>query len=443
MPPIALERIQTDDNTDDLTRTTVQKMCAQIRQSVCGHADLSSGLGMWTCRACAKQWPLIDPRSGQAVTREMIAAENIPVHRAAAYAKKHFAGGSNDPAALSWGVFWYVKHCVKFRSDEGTMMQVGEQALDLLTAPAVLVRMKNPSEDCDGFTELSAALLTILGVPVLVTTVAVDVDDPRRWSHVFLCAVINGRVMPLDTSHGKAPGWMVPRSRINRWQTWKLDGSPADVQIPTYHGLHGYLGMGQAFNPGPNTGIPAWIAARNRKRFIPPPTVRPPMRGVRGVGAWVCPDPENADSCYDDGTTSSSGGTVTFPGQTPSCTYPQVWNGYMCADPTTGLGPTTAIPLNTPLTPAQAGLTAAQQAQLIAAIGNSAVSLIRTAAGGPYMIAGTNNVYNPATGQITLASNPYGVNLSSLPASITNNLPLILGAVAAVFILPSLFGSRR
>lgn len=204
-PAIALERIPTDDNTDELTQNTVRKMCALIRDS----------------------------------------ATDPIVQRCAAYAKKHFSCGSDDPAALSWGVFWYVKHCVKFRSDEGTMMQIGEHALDLLTAPAVLVRMRNPSEDCDGFTMLSAAMLTILGVPVYVTTVATDLDDPRRWSHVFLCAVVNGRVMPLDTSHGKAPGWMVPRDRINRFQTWTLDGQPADVKIPTYQGLHGYRGYGR------------------------------------------------------------------------------------------------------------------------------------------------------------------------------------------------------
>ena len=172
------------------------------------------------------------------------------VQQCAAYARKHFGCDSNDPGDLAWAVFWYVKHCVKFRSDEGTMMQIGEQALDLLTAPAVLVRMDKPSEDCDGFTMLSASMLTVLGVPVLVTTVATDLDDPRRWSHVFLCAIINGRVMPLDTSHGKAPGWMVPRDRINRFQTWTLDGKPANVKIPNFQGLHGYVARGGLAGPG-------------------------------------------------------------------------------------------------------------------------------------------------------------------------------------------------
>lgn len=373
MPAIALERIPTDDNTDELTQTTVKKMCALIRDSS------------------------TDPI----------------VKRCAAYAKNHFASGSSDPAALAWGVFWYVKHCVKFRSDEGTMMQVGEQALDLLTAPAVLVRMQNPSEDCDGFTMLSAAMLTILGVPVLVTTVATDLDDPRRWSHVFLCAIINGRVTPLDTSHGKAPGWMVPRDRINRFQTWTLDGKPADVKIPNYQGLHGYVGRGA------------------RGGVMMPPRVL--FSRGRGFGCLVN-DPEAG--MVDDGTGPCA---AVGPPTDTGCPVGQSNYGGGCV-PTSQ----TQVNLGTgPITPAQAGLTPAQIAQLIAATGNSAVSLIRTASGGPYTVAGTNLVFNPATGQLTSATNPFGLNSSLNLSGLTSNLPLILGAVAAILILPSLFGGRR
>jgi hypothetical protein len=221
IPAISLDRTRAADDTDGATRQTVQKMCELIRDSA------------------------NDPR----------------VQQCAAYAKKHFSCGSNDPGALAWGVFWYVKHCVKFRSDEGTMLQIGERnQQDLLIAPAVLVRMDKPSEDCDGFTMLTAAMLTILGVPVLPTTVATDLDDKQRWSHIFVCAIINGRVMPLDTSHGKAPGWMVPRDRINRFQTWTLDGKPADVKIPNFQGLHGYVGRGL----GARGRLPTVIQRRGR-----------------------------------------------------------------------------------------------------------------------------------------------------------------------------------
>jgi len=364
-PSVAVARTKAADNTDGATRQTVEQMCKLIAESV----------------------------------------QDERVQQCAAYAKKRFARGSSDPAAILWGVFWYIKHCVKFRSDEGTMLQVGETgSQDLLIAPAVLVRMDKPSEDCDGFTMLGAAMLTILGVPVYITTVAADLDDPRRWSHVFLCANLNGRIVPLDTSHGKAPGWMVPRDRINRFQAWTLDGRPADVKIPNFQGLHGYIGLG--------------AVARGRRR---------------GMGAWVCPDPSNADTCYDDGTTTGGGALDPFSfllGTTP---------------PTTNIGtatPAPNLPLNTPVTPAQVGLTPAQIAQLISAVGTSSVSLIRTATGGPYVVSGTNLVYNPATGLLSGAGNLNPINSSALTTSIMNNLPLIGGALLLVLILPSLTGRK-
>jgi hypothetical protein len=104
-----------------------------------------------------------------------------------------------------------------------------------------------------------------------------------------------------------------------------------------------------------------------------------------------------------------------------------------------GTTTTAPVPVGTALTPAQAGLTAAQQAQLIAATGNSAVSLIRTAAGGPYQVAGTNLIYNPATGALTTST---AVNataaLTAGLSSLTPYLPMILLAVAAVVVIPML-----
>jgi hypothetical protein len=330
MPAIALERTRALDDTDGATRQTVEKMCELIRDS----------------------------------------ARDPYVQRCAAYARDRFAMGSSDPAALAWGCFWYVKHCVKFRLDEGTMLQIGEshdaygqQQQDLLIAPAVLVRMKNPSEDCDGFTMLTAALLTCLGVPVLIATVAADLDDPTRWSHVFLCAIINGRVKPLDTSHGAAPGWMVPRNRIHRWQTWTLDGRPADVSIPTFQGLHAY----QTF-----PGLGAAGATRSR-RVLRTPLMLVPKRGrgfgrLRGMGQSVAgqdcycddgsepPDCDDGSSqiCTSTGDSSSSSSAVQCPdgyvNEGGVCTTADCPTGYVytgngvCTAPAGG----TAAPTPTP-----------------------------------------------------------------------------------------------
>lgn len=438
-PPIALNRTAAAADTDTATRQTIQKMCELIRES----------------------------------------ASDPEVQRVAQYVKKHFACGSDDPAMLAWGVFWWMKHSIKFRSDEATMFRVGEQnQQDLLISPAVLVRMKDPSEDCDGFTMLAAALLTVLGVSVVIATVAADESDPSRWSHVFLCAIVNGRVLPLDTSHGAAPGWMVPKARINRWQTWTLDGQPANVPIPTNHGLNGYTrtGVGASSSgyssnmfrhlldrkpPGPmlDRKPPAVVALR-------PPLMLVPKRGMGQACATSVCTQENYDSngnvlgcnAWDDSSCSAnslSTLTNTSPllpptvfGSTAGCPAGQSDYGGGCVPTST----TTAFnnaPLNTPITPAQAGLTPAQQAALIAAVGNSTVSLIRTATGGPYTVAGTNLVYNPATGLLTTAAganqvaaslaNPFG----SLGASLMSNFPLIIGGLLVVLVLPSLLGGRR
>jgi hypothetical protein len=169
------------------------------------------------------------------------------VQAAANYAWKHFASGRPEPDMKCWGVFWYVKHCIKFRLDEATMFRVGERdQQDFLTAPDVLLRMQSPAEDCDGFTMLEAALLQVLGIPVVIATVAADTADRSRWSHVFPCALLPGdRVLPLDASHGPAPGWMVPPERIFRWQAWNLLGEPVKVEPRQHRGLHGYVRGGR------------------------------------------------------------------------------------------------------------------------------------------------------------------------------------------------------
>lgn len=215
--PVVLNAQPAGDNTDTSTSRTVAMMCDCIRQSV-----------------------------GDPV-----------VQQAAAYARDHFAGGRSDPASLAWAVFWYVKHCVRLRLDEATMFRIGARdEFDLLIAPSVLVRMKDPAEDCDGFTMLCLALFQILGVPCFIATAAVSPQEPWRWSHVFACALVNGSVVPIDASHMSGPGRMVPRSRIYRFQAWDLNARPVDIGLASFQGLHGYVktrGMGDCEYEGDPT----------------------------------------------------------------------------------------------------------------------------------------------------------------------------------------------
>lgn len=212
--PVKVDREIASQDTDQATLQTVRKMCEYIRAGAA------------------------DPE----------------VQRCAEYAWRRFGLGRSDPAMQAWGVFWWVKHCIKFRVDEATMFRVGtREEQDLLIAPALLVRMRDPAEDCDGFTMLASAMLAALGVPVVIATVAADSRDRGRWSHVFPCAMLPSGVLPIDASHGIGPGWMVPPEHIYRWRAYSLDAEPADVQPMRYRGLHQYVqkrgrGFGDCLN---------------------------------------------------------------------------------------------------------------------------------------------------------------------------------------------------
>ena len=191
--PVVMERRPAAEDSDTATAQTIRMMCDYIRK--CASDPVIEGLA-------ARSW-------------------------------KVWGTASNDPSMRAWGVFWLVKHAVKFRHDEATMFRIGEpNQQDLLTAPDVLVRMDDPAEDCDGFTMLVCSLLSCLGVGWVIATVAADPKEPGRWSHVFPIALLPSGPLPLDASHGPGPGWMVPQERIFRWQCWDLDAKPVNMPMP-------------------------------------------------------------------------------------------------------------------------------------------------------------------------------------------------------------------
>lgn len=203
------EKVPASSDPNEATRQTIVKMCEYIR------AGKDDDLVKWWAEC--------------GVTR--------------------YGMGNRDPQALCWAMYWLVKHAIAFARDEPRLFQVGEpDGLDMLIAPAVLIRMSQPKEDCDGFTMLICALLAYLGVNCVIVTVAADPSDPSRWSHVFPMAVMpSGNTCPLDASHGNHPGWMVPREHIFRWQAWNLAGEPVNTPMPSKHrqGLHGYMPRGR------------------------------------------------------------------------------------------------------------------------------------------------------------------------------------------------------
>ena len=217
----------------------------------------------------------------------------------------------------------------------------------------------------------------------------------------------------------------------NPYSPWDI-GVPFDMNWEGNSGVMatgftapGISGLGQCDDVDPDTGL----CLDSSTTFVPtvPPANCPTGQVDNGGGICI---PTTPTTDYTDSATACGSGwslAVNSAGQ-PICTQ---------NDPT-------STPLNTPLTPAQAGLTTAQQAALIAATGNSAVSLIRTAEGGPYTVAGTNLVYNPATGALTTsAATNATATLTAGLSAITPYIPLIIAAVAAIAILPSLLGGKR
>ena len=204
-PRIIKEKIPAPADIDRATTLTVQKMCEYIRA---GAAD-----------------PIVQAWAAQA--------------------KQQFGAGGQTLQSLCWGAWWMVKHRVRFAKDEPRLMGIGDgDALDLLIAPAVLVRQTQPAGDCDDFTMLICALLTILGVPWNIVVIAADPSDPSRWSHVFPVAIIGKETIPLDCSHGDYPGWMVPAEHTFRRQAYSPAAQKVNQQPLKFRGLHGYAPRG-------------------------------------------------------------------------------------------------------------------------------------------------------------------------------------------------------
>lgn len=371
--PIIKEKIPAAPDTDTSTKQTIAKMCEYI----------AAGASDDVCQLWAKQ------------------------------ARERWAGQFNQVASVTgrmvpqtsgdcWGVWWMVKHAVKFAKDEPRLFQIGEpDALDLLIAPAVLVREQDRKEDCDGFTMLVCCLLKILGISSVIVTVAADPSDPERWSHVFPMAEVNGAYLPMDASHGKFPGWMVPRDHISRWQAWDLNGNPVQA-FPSQakNTLHGYLPRG----------------APMRKR------------GMRGLGQTDYTSVASSTGDYQvfsDGTVfDPNGNVVTDFSALPNSLTTQI---------NSALNP---LAISTPATPTatSASGTPTNWTGIINSIVSGGLKAAQLATLPPGYVIGANGqpVY---TGQS--AAN------AQLTSSFASILPwLAIGLVAAVVVIP-LLGSKQ
>ena len=157
-----------------------------------------------------------------------------------------FAASGRDPwtdaVAIAESCFWQAKHYMRFvhHSQQIFVLFHERDQMQLLIAPDVLLRMRDMEGDCAIYTMLVCAMLQALGVRYEIQTLAVNPYQPDVFTHVFLRVVTpKGRRVPLDASHGKFMGWMVPQQDILRSQVWNEDGQPVE-DAQQFDGLHGY-----------------------------------------------------------------------------------------------------------------------------------------------------------------------------------------------------------
>jgi hypothetical protein len=124
-----------------------------------------------------------------------------------------------SPGAAVCDAIWaHVKGRLTFQRDEQTGSHVrhgipGGIVVETLVRPRDMAMgngVGSQRGDCDDFSMLTASLLERAGIAWKFATIAVDDEDPSVFSHVYVVAYPGGSRYPMDTSHGKHPGWEHP-----------------------------------------------------------------------------------------------------------------------------------------------------------------------------------------------------------------------------------------
>lgn len=148
-----------------------------------------------------------------------------------------------DQRQLSCSTWYGTNSSMRFveHSEQIKALLNESDQLQFLISPDVLLRDKRPSGDCAIYTTLVCAALGTLGIHYEFVTLACDPREPDLFTHVYARAVHSDGSpenptgycrMPLDASHGKYPGWEVPREHQIRKQVWDESGSPITDQQP-------------------------------------------------------------------------------------------------------------------------------------------------------------------------------------------------------------------
>lgn len=127
--------------------------------------------------------------------------------------------GKPTQEEVARAIFYWIKNHVRFVEDEtilGSRLGYQDVNQELLISPPVILGMAQPQGDCDCHCLLCLTLCRLAGVSGGLVTVALERDEPERWSHVYCFVKVDGRMIYLDCSHGKWPGWETNRTTYKK-----------------------------------------------------------------------------------------------------------------------------------------------------------------------------------------------------------------------------------
>lgn len=139
-------------------------------------------------------------------------------------------GGMRSERDVCSALFYWTRSHIQFVEDEALMysqLGIPVESLDkeLLIIPPVLLAMPQPMGDCDDYSLLLASMLLCCGIQPFFITVAAEADDPRKWSHIYVCARLadEGTHLCLDAGNRYdqvPPGWEA--EKITRKASWSV-----------------------------------------------------------------------------------------------------------------------------------------------------------------------------------------------------------------------------
>jgi transglutaminase-like putative cysteine protease len=140
-------------------------------------------------------------------SRDMVVREAVVRSIQAANVGSHDIRGQAD----AW--FNAVKNGITFVNDPVRS--------EWLQSPRVTLNLR--AGDCDDRSTLLAAGLAAIGIPSQFKVVALNRRYPGTFSHVYIEALINGRLVPMDATYpNNTLGTEPPRaSRMVRYPAWR------------------------------------------------------------------------------------------------------------------------------------------------------------------------------------------------------------------------------